>query len=760
MEYYYRERVLSMPLSHTANTILYVPFSKEYTVPFEKINKLDTNTFFRECYVRPRLNKTIEQLEHMVETEIPDFEYPLRREDFIRKYEDDKIRRASFLDWIDGSGDGIYLLRGDAGTGKTTYVHYLKWKYTSIDWKILDIRRATERISLIGQKIKFQNFYSLHGKAIACILDKLLSMIFVKANNANSIVQYDFDQTFEQIQILLQSYRTKILPMEPLDEYGVLYRSLNAIEVPEVDEKREYCRECARLFASYFMKNCSMNDDLSDALECAITHYMIILRCFKGTTRKKTIIVIDNIERFIGVHEIFSNELIKFLRHLRRIVDNYEKDFFHKEENRNLFAENFQFIISMRNTSARGFTPKQNADFFEGSVDLSEWFSIGEIINNKIEWFENNGYTIENDDRFKYIMNDFGIAEEGIVRGLRPKLNLIFNFNKRLTVEFLSEILESTINKEKLNIADELRLKRLRTSSTNGGLASFAYRSVIWRLLMDKLNQGGMFRYIFSKKNSAEESSLDMDYIRNILTILSNYTLENGEQYMPLESMVTNLYHLTDSPATWFDNWTWAVERKKNAQLLFYMNYYNRRENNWFQFIDIQCNDASYDKVHFEKWEDILEMIETKNKFDRKIGVRITNAGKAYIGYIAQTFEFISCLEDISMPLLCTLPTEQDLLNAEISKLPCIQIIEKVSQRVSSYIKDDDVNIKYEYGNPLREYSYTNRLINSHIGYLDNFIACVENSIKSEDEKIQRKKGELIAKIKSITDNYRKRVVD
>lgn len=748
-----------MPLSHTANTILYVPFSKEYTVPFEKISELDTNTFFRDCYVRPSLNRTIEQLEKLAETEIPDFEYPLRKEDFIRKYEDDKIRRDSFLDWINGSGDGIYLLRGDAGTGKTTYVHYLKWKYTSTDWKIIDIKRATERINLIGQKIKSQNFYSLHGKAIACILDKLLSMIFVKVTSTNGIVQYDFEQTFDRIQALLRSYNLKILPMEPLDEYGVLYRSLSAIDVPEEDKKREYCRECANVFASYFMKNCSMNEDLSDALECAITHYMIILKCFKGATKKKTIIIIDNIERFIGVHEIFSNELVKFIKHLRRIVDSYKNDFFFQEENRNLFAENFQFIVSMRNTSARGFTPKQNADFFEGSVDLSEWFSIGEIIKQKIKWYEKNGYIIENAERFQYIMDDFGIANEGIVRGLRPKLNLIFNFNKRLTVEFLSEILESTANKEKLNIADELRLKRLKTSSFNGGLASFAYRSIIWRLLMDKLNQGGMFRYIFNKKNSGEESSLDMDYIRNILTVLSNYALENGEQYMPIETMVTNLYHLTDNPAVWFDNWTWSIERKKNAQLLFYMNYYNRRENNWFQFIDIQCNDASYDKVHFEKWEDILDMIETKNKYDRKIGVRITNAGKAYIGYIVQTFEFISCMENTSMPLLCTLPTEKDLLTTEICKLPCIQIIEKVSDRVSYYIKDDDANIRYEYSDRQREYSYTTRLLNSHIGYLDNFYTCVDKSIKSEDEKILAKKSELLAKIKSIVDIYRERAI-
>ncbi len=97
---------------------------------------------------------------------------------------------------------------------------------------------------------------------------------------------------------------------------------------------------------------------------------------------------------------------------------------------------------------------------------MSEWFSIGEIIVNKIKWFEKNGYTVENADEFQYIMDDFGIANEGIVRGLRPKLNLIFNYNKRLTVEFLAEILESNSNKVKLKIADELRLERFGSTSS------------------------------------------------------------------------------------------------------------------------------------------------------------------------------------------------------------------------------------------------------------------------------------------------------
>lgn len=69
-----------MPLSHTANAILYVPFSKEYTVPFERISELDMNTFFGECFVRPQLSKNIERLKNMAETEISDLEYPLKKQ--------------------------------------------------------------------------------------------------------------------------------------------------------------------------------------------------------------------------------------------------------------------------------------------------------------------------------------------------------------------------------------------------------------------------------------------------------------------------------------------------------------------------------------------------------------------------------------------------------------------------------------------------------------------------------------------------------
>lgn len=748
-----------MQLSRTASLVLYVPFSNEYTVAFDRISELDTDAFFNECFVEPHLSEDIQKLKALPEDEIGDLEYPLKREELIHKYETEISRRQGFLDWMDGNGDGIYLLRGDAGTGKTTYVHYLKWLYKSVDWKILDLKKARERINVFNYRIKVKDFTSLHRKVISCILDEIADLIFIKKAKDKpaedkSSEQYDVLKTYKRIQILLDRYESRIQPAEPFGEYGLLYQSLHSVSIHDLSDSISYCRECANIFTKYFMNQCILCNDLSDALECAITHYMIVSRCF-AESRRKTIFVFDNLERFIGVHEIYSNEIIAFISNLRGIVDSYKIDYIDSVANKNRFAENFQLIVAMRNTSVRSFTPQQNADFFEGSVDLSEWFSLGEIITNKLQWYKGKNYTVENGESLMYIMKDFGIAEDGVVRGLRPKLNFIFNYNKRLTIEFLVEILESASNEKSLVIADELRTTRFNRDSKNRGLSAFAYRSIIWRLLIDKLNRGGMFRYVFSKRHTKEDSYTDLDYIRNILTILSNFAIVADDDYMPLEEMVQTLYHISGDPAMWFDNWTCETERSKVAQLLYYMNYYNRRENNWFQLVDIQCNDASYDKYHFEKWEDFLEMIKTKNQTGRRIAVRITNAGKAYIGYIVQTFEFISALEGISMPLLCCLPTETDLQNTDIDLLPCIQIINQVAQATKHYIQDDDPQIKYERIDRDLSYSYTNRIVNSHVGYLDNFCECIERTIISDDADLVEKKNILINRIKEVTETYR-----
>lgn len=52
------------------------------------------------------------------------------------------------------------------------------------------------------------------------------------------MAQCDYEQTFEKIRNLLQLYNMRIVSAEPLDEYGLLYRRLGAIDVPEENKKK------------------------------------------------------------------------------------------------------------------------------------------------------------------------------------------------------------------------------------------------------------------------------------------------------------------------------------------------------------------------------------------------------------------------------------------------------------------------------------------------------------------------------------------
>ena len=45
--------------------------------------------------------------------------------------------------------------------------------------------------------------------------------------------------------------------------------------------------------------------------------------------------------------------------------------------------KHYQFIISMRNTSSRMFTPQQSSDSLPPIMDISGWFGIDKIINKK-----------------------------------------------------------------------------------------------------------------------------------------------------------------------------------------------------------------------------------------------------------------------------------------------------------------------------------------------------------------------------------------
>lgn len=753
-----------MPLNRISNLLLYVPFTQEYEVPLEIHEKLTKEEFFRHCFVRPTFEDKIKEIKDLEQTEIDENAYPISKTEMINTLNDEINERDRFYEWLETDGAGIYCILGDAGTGKTTYLHFLQWEDRKSIWEIIDIQKANQTISLWSDKISFPKFSTLHGKAISSIIIDLLDLIFAKDDENN---KYQVETCYQNLKRLLSEYRKSILPYNPHRNYQRLYDQLSAIKIwiPTQKSKQKYCEQCAHILADYFTKYCAdacnTEEDTREALSCALIHLFIAFRCLRE--HKKTMIVIDNLERYIGVDEIYNDELIVFVSNLRSFSDQFRKRYEHQKYNINRFASHYQFIVSMRNTSVRNFTPQQNADFFEHSVDLSDWFSTSEIIRLKADWYHKNKIPIDKEDRtdqLLYILEDFGLTTSNTVRGLRPKLNLIFNYNKRLIVDYLMDVFKFADNESFIGASNDFRKVDINCG-TSAQLARFAYRSIIWRLTLNKLREGGLFTNIFASNSSPESQNTEIEYVRKILTILSNYSLANGKSYMPFSELMESFFNKEERLVTWFYDENYALKRKLVARALYHMNYYNRRDNNWFQFLDIQYNVAAYNGKRLTSFDSLLSLIEDSQNAPDNINIRITNAGKAYLGYMIQIFEFVSCMNKQNNPLLSCIPTVADLATDDLSSLPCISIISETLHDAVEYVRlarTDKHNPSLYYKKRANDKGsiYATRLINSHTGYLMNFCECIDVFIDSKDKKIMENKQRLISMINSMRVQFRR----
>lgn len=438
---------MNTPLGKTADILMYAPFVGVYGVPDEISDKLTADEFFGKngCYVNPNFeekkDKIIKEANQAVADNMTGDDWPVNVRELLDALDYGRRDQEEFNRWLKDSNDGIFKVLGDAGTGKSTFLHYLQWSMKDIQWHILDLKRAIPEITIFGSSIiiPHEYFVSLHGKVLSAIILEMRKSLFEKTN--------DFLKCRRKLQELLRCYNSLIVSECPLEEYAELYENL--LKIPLQGNSRhkdiDYCKACAKVITKYFEEKCftepRSQDTEAAALRCVLTQLLIILRCF-GEKGRKELIVFDNIERFIGADEIYNKELTEFLNNMRNLCDIYTEDYRIAETNTNRFAQNYQFIVSMRNTTVRNHIPMEIIDFTRHSIDLSSWFAIGDIIHAKLDWYMRHEIEVLDETTQKhleYILSDDGLYKDKTLRGLRPKLDLIFNYNKRLITTFLVE---------------------------------------------------------------------------------------------------------------------------------------------------------------------------------------------------------------------------------------------------------------------------------------------------------------------------------
>lgn len=746
-----------MPLRKLSNEILYVPFTHEYNVSTEIQEKLDERAFFSECFVYTDFEDEIKAIDSLNDDQITDPEYIFTKKDLIHEFEQCIAQRESFIRWFRNHETAVYCITGDAGTGKTTYLHYLKYHYSDYNWVILDIQKAQPSFQCMGHDMPFLNFDLLSQKAISTILLLIRDYLFVRISDTG---QYDFDTIKTRINHLNSAYKSEIAPFYPLQKIDDFFSDLNAsvVQYDNLDAK-SFCEECCQTVVRGFEKLVPrVLNNLDDSkkqqfyisqLKLVINLLLVFLRCIDSN--KKYIIAFDNIERFIGTDEIYNNEIVCFISLLRGIHDDFRNQFIVGNQDR--FARNFQFLVSMRNTSTRMFTPQQVSDFLSHTMDISDWVSINQIVTKKMQWYSNNAISIDNIENLMMILDDVGCAGETI-RGIRLKLDLLFNYNKRLIAEFLAIMLS---RKHYEKVLREAVHYNNNTQDIDNSLARFAFRSIIWRIILEELKTDELYKYMCVDPSS----DIAFCYGYRILTILNNYALDHNNRYMSFQELLRELYPKSDNPVSSFYDSNNIQERERVSKLLFYMNYYDRRNDNWLQFIDIQYNLESAISVKIPTYEALMMKICDCREGVGTIGIRITNGGKAYLSYIVQSYEFFSSRRFSYNSLVFSLPSLSELnQKSEISDLRYIKQMNEVVNYVVSFVISHRENIcnssirlrKNNYDNG---HTYNERVFNSQFGYLNNVLQCFgQLMLKYSPETSIRYQSKIDAAVSEIKNRY------
>lgn len=740
-----------MSYTTTYNKLMYVPFNHDYAVDEEIEKELSRDEFFEKCFVMPNFAKEKDELMKISSEEIKAFEVDLTKDEVNLKYEKQGDEWGLFHNWIMSNQNDMYCVRGDAGTGKSSFLHYLEYIYrhSNIRWCIIDIQKASETISILGNPVNIPYFVSLYSKSISAIILSIVDLLYYRKADE----KIDYEQSANNLDRLVENYK-KIFDGYFLNrEVQSFYRNISKVVNNRTNDLKAKCIDSAGQVANHInnlFKNHNMKEE--ERLSRMIELYLSILRCINENVRY--IVAFDNFERFVGVDEIFNGQLVEFVIKLREIQNSISSSY-------NGLKKYYQIIIFMRKTSTRMFPSQQSSELFEHSLDISEWFQISKILEKKIDWYREKNIEINEAKRIMIILSDVGGYGRDF-RGLRSKLNMLFNYNKRVITRFISKILDKNylyINRYDSFINNEHKI-------TNG-FSKFAARVIIFRLILNELRQDEFFSHIVVQKNNDESSSLG--YARKILSILHDYNLENRDSYMPFDEIIEKIYPTLNNPIERYFDINNEDKRLIIAQVLFYMNYYNTRSDNWLQFIDIQYNMNNTNRIRVKDYEKLFELIDENHD---NISIRITSAGKAYLYFVVYSFEYFACksinidkkLKDFGTddlpPLFCAIPTKDEIKYNKYSDLLCMKIIKIVSNEAFlciNIMNSEENSIGFRRTIEDDYIYHKDRIINSHVGYIRNFAYILKDIYKNEmkDDLLLRNKVEkIMLKIEEIANRY------
>lgn len=731
----------------------------------------------------------------------PDYAYGYIQQVDMNTLKDVQI---SFENRLSKLEDSLFIIKGGAGSGKTTYVHHLQQAYSHLKFCFCDFEEASKAIALFGNPYDFgTKFNNNVWKFISIIILKIDRTLFEKKD------WMDYSSHVEYLKNILDKYRNFFSDLNGeipiVDEEG-MWEFFECFE--KYAEERETYSEFQKKLKKFITTKFDLFEKEKQHKEAVTYVCGILIRLLLCLNRisvdrgqeRKHVCVIDNIESFIPfdeVHPIQECELQTIMNgvsdsasRIRPIIQKWKKKYTD-------YKTFFGFLLVTRDTSVSLAEYRHYDDYIrESEVDITTWFCLDDVYDKKIAYFREQIGSLEENTYYKAYRNilaDVSPYNWGMYKFICQMYN---NNYRRIGLDVVNTIVNQP--------ESELKYfnSKWKYSQEHSECHEMKHlcRKFVLRILLDHIQRTKYFDYLLVEKKDAtnrNKSALNINgktsYARKVATILYRISLTEMNRvpdrfvvFPELVNAVLKPPYSADSPS--------EEQISDLGAVIYLMNETRNQYTNWAPLLMVKFDiEQAYNQENLKR-----ELIRQWRLYEsnggdvttemHKYGVRIKSAG-SFFAKMVPDFEYFACRFAPTYPALFVRENFQKNPSKKSYKcLEQIQIVKRNAFLCIDEVLSRDYNFFDSAGlgetgmdnsdrfaplfnrDSLYKWIYTPtvngtliphpwRILNSHIGYLSHYIEYIsrlsDSELLVEDrnniiEGVQKEIREYKAKLRSI----------
>lgn len=708
--------------------------------------------------------------------------------------------KSTFENRLKNLTDSLFVVKGGAGSGKTTYVHHLQNELQETKFFFCDFELADKAISLFENEYDFQQKFNSNIWKFVSILATQIAKILLYNEIKNC-----FDSHQEYINAIVKIYETYFNILEGditvVDEEFI--RSFFECMKEYAMGKQIYSDFCKVLY-QHTRKQFDYFEDADQRKEAVEYMCGILIRlffclnhicCQKKGSMVRFVCVIDNIEYFVPfdeVHPIQECELQTILNGVSDSTSRIKPTITKWKQLLMNYNPFFGFLLVTRDTSVSLAEYRQYDDYMkENEIDITKWFWVDEIYQKKEKHFRQAINMLKD--------NAFYIAYRNITGdisqynwGMHNVICQMYNYNyRRIGLDVVNAVASQPDNV----VEDFNKMWDVCINKAELGAIKHMCRKYVFRILLDYIQQTNYFDFLLvekesasSRKNITEDDRDKSSYARKIATVLSRISLIEPNVFMSFPKLVEAIL----KPP--FLSKKLGSEIEDLASILYLMNETRNNQTNWAPLIMIKFDSEQvYNKDNLanelrKQWGWHTSG-DTRNYSQvLKYGVRITEAGK-FFAKMVPDFEYFACRYAPEFPALFVKENLKLKPNGNYQCLELIKIVRENAFQCINEVINRDYNFfsstgqadaeKYRFSmlyddRALYKWMYQSkrdetkiphplRILNHQQGYLSHYLEYVSylpedtldiNAKQKIIEGVQAEIGEYRNKMHSLQENY------